>query len=636
MNDIAIIAPYKELYLLCKKIVNDYFYKDINVIFGDLSQGVEEAKKAVNRGTKIIISRGGTYKLIKEKVKIPVVEIKVSSFDLLKVFKAVSKYEGKIGVVGYENVIDKCEIIADMLNLDIVKIKIDNVENAERLVGECIQKGVRVFIGDTIGNKISSKYNCISYLIKSSEDSIINAIKEARRILQLSKVELERSERLRSIVDFVKDGIISIDENRKITLINETAKKILNLDNEIIGKTIDRALPNIRFDNIFKSHVPELGEILDIGNSKITLNKVPIIIDEKIKGIIITFSDVTELQKLEKLVRMKLSKKGFLAKYHFDNIIYSSEAIRLCIEKAKKYSVYDSPILITGETGVGKELFAQSIHNYSNRKNGPFVAINCAALPPNLVESELFGYVEGAFTGAMKKGKAGLFELAHGGTIFLDEISEMPLDLQGRLLRVLQEKEIMRIGDDKVIPVDVRIVCATNKDLKSLVEQGKFRKDLYYRINILSLHIPPLKDRSEDIKTLTLYFIKKYSIKYKKNIRKIDDSIFPYLENYDFKGNVRELEGIIERGVVLSSDSILKVSDLGTLEKESYNGNNYKNNTNKLSKNHFFSIQEDVNIQELVTRYIKYILNKYDGKMNEAARILGISRSTIWRKLKNK
>ena len=254
-------------------------------------------------------------------------------------------------------------------------------------------------------------------------------------------------------------------------------------------------------------------------------------------------------------------------------------------------------------------------------------------MPPNLVESELFGYVEGAFTGAMKKGKTGLFELAHGGTIFLDEISEMTLDVQGRLLRVLQEKEIMRIGDDKVIPVDVRIICATNKDLEYLVEKGKFREDLYYRINVLSLNIPPLKDRPEDIKTLAAYFIKKYSNKYEKNIRKIDDCIFEHLQKYDFKGNVRELEGIIERGVILSSNSILKLSDLSLSDNQRFNINN-SNSKPVLSSNQMFTIKGDITLEELSIKYIKYILNKCDGKVNKAAKILGINRSTIWRKLK--
>ncbi|MDR7871525.1 MAG: sigma 54-interacting transcriptional regulator [Tissierellaceae bacterium] len=630
MKDIVIIAPYKDLYILCKEIIEKNSYDDIDVLEGVLSPGLAMAQSAIDKGAKIIISRGGTYKLIKEKLSIPVLEMSISSFDLLRGFKNVKGYNGKIGVVGYGNIIHGSEVAAELLDLDITKIEIENDENAESIFKPFVDEGIDLFIGDTVAKSLSDKFNCKSYVIESGEDSILSSIKDARRVLMLSKIEQEKAEQMKTITDFVNDGIISIDENEKIVLINNTAKKLFNIEDNCLGEPVRDVVPQTKLHEVLKTGKAQLGELQELGLSTITTNRVPIIVNGKINGVVATFNDVTELQKLERSVRIKLSKKGFIAKYTFDDIIYSSDIMEESITKAKRYSPYDSPILINGKTGVGKELFAQGIHNYSNRSKGPFVAINCAALPPNLIESELFGYVEGAFTGANKNGKAGLFELAHAGTIFLDEISELPLELQGRLLRVLQEKEVMRIGDDKVIPIDVRILCATNKDLKKLIDDGKFREDLYYRINILSLRIPSLNERIEDMIVLTEYFVKKYSEKYNKRIKYINESLFEYLSQYDFKGNIRELEGIIERCVVLSTDEKL---DWTHIDNSDVYTDNIEAEINK-PEAPFFSIDKEMSLEELNKQYIKHIIDDNDGVINESANVLGINRSTLWRKLK--
>lgn len=629
MNDIVVIAPFEELYRLSKKIIKENFFDNVDVLLGDMNRGLELAEKAIKEGAKIIVSRGGTYKLIKGSFNIPVVEIGITSFDLLRVFKNVKGYKGKIGAIGYGNVIRGCEIIGDILDLDLVKIEVDWDENVKEIVNPYIEKGIKIFIGDTIANRLKEIPNIKSYVIKSGEESVLAAINEARRALELMQAEKERAEQLKTITDFVHDGIISIDEKERIVLINNTAKALFNLDDSIIGDRVQDVVPNTRLHEVLRTGQAQIGELQDIGKAKITTNRIPIVVDGKIKGVVATFNDVTELQRLERNIRIKLSKKGFLAKYSFDDIIYSSDLMERTIKRAKMYSPFDSPILIMGRTGVGKELFAQSIHNYSDRSSRPFVAINCAALPPSLIESELFGYVEGAFTGANRKGKAGLFELAHSGTIFLDEISELPLKLQGRLLRVLQEKEVMRIGDDKVIPIDVRIICATNRDLMKLVKEGKFREDLYYRINILSLRIPSLNERKEDIETLAKFFLKKYAEKYNKRIEEIDEDLLAYLRQYDYRGNVRELEGIIERAVVLATGRKLGLSNIKLSHR------NTPVEGDKAREDKIFLVHEDLSLEELNKSYIRHVLEQNNGSVSETARVLGISRSTIWRKLKD-
>ena len=279
-------------------------------------------------------------------------------------------------------------------------------------------------------------------------------------------------------------------------------------------------------------------------------------------------------------------------------------------------------MLIIGETGTGKELFAQSVHNASARRNQPFVSINCAAIPPNLLESELFGYVDGAFTGAKKSGKYGVFELANNGTLFLDEIGEMPLELQSRLLRVLQEKELMRVGDDKIIPVNVRVICATNRDLLRHIEDGKFRADLYYRINVLKLAIPPLRARPADICPLFKYYLHIFSQKYRKLVQLSSPECASVLENYPWPGNTRELMNVAERTVVLcEGEQLSPVFLQGLLSSE---------NPRPKSRP---AKERPPKRQKISREEVEKLLDVYSQP--EVCEMLGISRTTLWR-IKNK
>ncbi|GAB6099227.1 hypothetical protein JCM16358_11060 [Halanaerocella petrolearia] len=339
---------------------------------------------------------------------------------------------------------------------------------------------------------------------------------------------------------------------------------------------------------------------------------------------------MTKVQELEQKIRQELHKKGLVAQYDLQDIIGDSEEIIKRKELARKYGKVNSTVLIRGESGTGKELFAQGIHNCSRRKLGPFVAINCAALPTNLLESELFGYEEGTFTGAKKGGKKGLFELAHKGTIFLDEIGEMEKSLQARLLRVIQEKRVMRLGSEKIIPIDVRIIAATNRDLNKEVSEGNFREDLYYRLNVLELEIPPLRKRKGDIMILLEFLLKKKCQQLNMNIKRIDTEVIESLVNYDWPGNVRELENIIERIIVISDSQVVKKKDIDFIlaklnirDKKEYN---FKHNTH--------SIDLDSSLEEIEKKVITKMVEKEESK-TKAAKKLGITRTTLWRKLKN-
>ncbi|MFW5889477.1 MAG: sigma-54 interaction domain-containing protein, partial [Bacillota bacterium] len=321
----------------------------------------------------------------------------------------------------------------------------------------------------------------------------------------------------------------------------------------------------------------------------------------------------------------ELFLKGFTADKIFEDIIGESTTIKNTINEAKKYARVDMPLLIYGETGTGKELFAQAIHNYSLKSREPFVAFNCAAVPEELLESELFGYVEGAFTGASKKGKTGLFEQAHGGTLFLDEIGEVSLNTQAKLLRVFEERKIRKIGDDKLTPVDVRLILATNKSLSELVKKGKFREDLYYRINVLKLNLPPLRKREIDIPLLVNYFIKKSQNKTNKIIRGISTKGMELLKGLEWPGNVRQLENTIERLCVKSeSDYISKELVEETIENLAKNIERDIFNNYELPKK---------SLEEFEKEIIKKVLEEEGGNKSSAAERLKIGRTTLWRKL---
>ncbi len=287
-------------------------------------------------------------------------------------------------------------------------------------------------------------------------------------------------------------------------------------------------------------------------------------------------------------------------------------------------------MLILGETGTGKELFAQSIHNESLRADKPFVAVNCAALPENLLESELFGYVEGAFTGARKGGKIGLFELAHSGTIFLDEISEMSPNLQARFLRVLQEKEVVRLGDDRIIPIDVRVIAATNRDLYKQVEEGNFREDLFYRLCVLRLDIPPLRQRKDDLYELVSYFLYEKSKSLNRKIKGISNESIAKIVLYDWPGNVRQLENFLERCVVLCAGDVI---DIDVIDEAIIGIPTYINETENKEKE-VQSVNKGV-LRHIENEMIKNVLEETNGNKSLAAEKLGISVTTLWRRLKN-
>ena len=433
-------------------------------------------------------------------------------------------------------------------------------------------------------------------------------------------MEKERTQQFQVLVEYSIDGIISVDRGKRIRVFNPSAERILGRKAEaVIGTSIDNVLPGDRVAECLHTGRGSIGEIVRTNNSDILVNIAPIRVSGETTGAMITFQDISRIVEMEEKIRQELYAKGLVAQYHFSELLGLSPEIGEAKRIAQEFAVIDATVLITGPSGTGKELFAQSIHNHSLRKNRPFVAINCAALPPNLLESELFGYVEGAFTGATRKGKPGLFELAHKGTIFLDEISEMDKYGQSRLLRVLQEKQVRRLGDDKYIPIDVRIIAASNKNLPQLVQAGDFREDLYYRLNVLTLNLPALKDRRGDVRYLAEHFLKVFAHRCGRELT-LDEGAAALFEQYDWPGNVRELKNFTERLVILLRGKHVSADTVKAL-----------------FQNREFAIRDAAAAAsesgDERTRLIN-TLRTSGYNQSKAAALLGIDRSTLYRKLK--
>lgn len=371
-------------------------------------------------------------------------------------------------------------------------------------------------------------------------------------VFQVFKSFAQMESQWESVLNMVNGGVLLLDASGSVLRYNEFVKKLCRKKEE--GSLTGRDVHQFLYDEILEAidRYDTLDNyLLELpGGMKIALSKRKIISYDEGKRDMILVDDASEIQKAEYDIRLQLAKKGLSAKYTFDQIIAESPAMKKCILQCRKIAEYDTAVLISGESGVGKELLAQSIHNASKRRNLPFVAINCAAIPADLLESELFGYEEGAFTGAKKGGKKGLLEMAHRGTVFLDEIGDMPLPVQAKLLRVFQEKEVMKIGSDYMIPVDIRIIAASNADFKKLLEERRFRKDLYYRLNGIHIYVPPLSHRAGDITALARHFIKKYPG------RHFSEEVLDLLPRLEWPGNVRQLKNCIEYMAIMGENEL--------------------------------------------------------------------------------
>lgn len=636
-QEICIIAPTETLAATAREVV-DKAQDNIGIYVAAMEEAAQVAKKLTAQGTKIIISRKGTKALLEKVCNAKVVAIENSLEDYVTVLEKLHHMKEKIGFLNYGSIPTDVVTLCNMLNMSFGSYNFTGIKDSEACVRRALDDGVTIAIGGVTTELYANAVGMRHITIENSQNAVIAAINVAKQILATQKEEEKKQEELsiqlkryELIFDYTHDAIVAIDQTGRIEAINAMAERIISGDRQqsFIGKDIGSVLQHSQMLKVLHTGEAELDRLMTIRNAKISINQVPIVVGGTVHGVVATFQDVNRLQDSEQKIRLQMSDKGHLAKHYFSDIVGKSESIKTAKYIAEGYAKSDATVLIQGETGTGKELFAQSIHNASRRCKKQFVAINCAALPQNLLEAELFGYESGAFTGASKGGKAGLFELAHGGSIFLDEIGELTMETQVQLLRVLQEKEIRRIGSERITPVDIRVITATNRNLEEAVAKGQFRQDLFYRLNVLAIHIPPLRERREDIPLLGRdLFLQQKDVGVGTRMKEFLN-ILGRLDAYPWYGNVRELRNFVERVSALMAigagaeqfDSLIReytiVND-GLREKQQ------EPKTDGAAES----------LREWDRRKIVQALKENNLIIEKTASALGVSRTTLWRKMK--
>jgi len=628
MARIVFIAPNTKLYEVGRRIIAEMGLGDqVDVYQAILAEGVAIARRAEADDVDVIVSRGGTAEMIKKSgVRTPVIEIPITGPDLAQALIDAKRITGldnpKIAVLAFENMMYDIELFSKLLDLHLHIYELATGDDIAAAVEKAVQDSVDIVIGGIMTTRLAAMKGLPTLILSSGESAFRVAFMEAEKVAGARLLEKERTQQFQVLVDCSMEGIIGVDRENMIRVFNPSAAKILRLSTAAtIGRDIREILPQHYIVGCLQHGKEYLGDILRINQVNILLNIAPIKVANEITGAIVTFQEASRIVEMEEKIRKELYSKGVVAQYRFEQILGISAEITEVKRIAQEFSAIDATVLISGASGTGKELFAQSMHNSSLRRKGPFVAVNCASLPSNLMESELFGYVEGAFTGANRKGKPGLFELAHKGTIFLDEISEMDKYGQSRLLRVIQERQVRRLGDDKNIPVDVRIIAASNRNLFRLVREGVFREDLFYRLNVLTLNLPVLKERMGDVRFLAEYFLTEMCKKLNKTLT-VENAALQLLESYEWTGNIRELRNFMERLAIMVRGTTVTAEAITAM---------FQNREFDIAR-HYSSAETVEDPNEKIQ--IIAALRAANFNQTEAARQLGVDRSTLYRKMK--
>ncbi|WP_087972604.1 sigma-54 interaction domain-containing protein [Oceanobacillus rekensis] len=442
-----------------------------------------------------------------------------------------------------------------------------------------------------------------------------------------------REEIIETVFEKSNFCFVVVDEQGMLTYLNDNYCEFIGVKKEeAIGKHVEDIIENTRMHTVVRTGKEEIADIQYIRGNYMIANRVPLYSKGKVVGAVgtVLYRDTKEWMKMNShikdlLLEIEQYRKKLMGQsgaiYTLHDIVGSSNELNAVKEKIKKVSSGDVSILLKGESGTGKELFAHSIHHLSERSTKPFIKVNCAAIPEELLESELFGYVEGAFTGAKKNGKLGKFQLANGGTLFLDEIGDMPLNAQVKIHRVLQEGEVEAIGSERTQTVDVRIIAATNQPLEKLIKENRFRKDLFYRINVVQIKIPPLRERVGDIPVISNYLLRKITRRSGKRVLDFDQSVKDFFIQYQWPGNVRELENVIESAVHLTNSKVIKQEDLPEQMQ-----------ANSIIQKQGSTLKEIMDKTE--KQAIEQALRKVNNDKIKAAKILGVGKSSFYEKLK--
>jgi len=630
---IGVIVQHRLLSSTVQNIARDLDLEEkVAIAVGWHEQALLEAGSRLKaQGVKVLVARGAWWlSRLRRSTGLAVYDYNPDGADLLEVLtraRSIARTIGLIDTYGYDG---DWSVFEEALSVRILSegSLTEPEEGIPRRLATLKEMGARVFVGGQLTVRHAETMGLPALYLESGPRTIRAALQRASEFVTGVQLESARRQVLQTVLDNINEGVVAANTKGEVLAVNRKAVEMAGLKDAMPGGRVS-VFPKAWREMLEqpKSDVPVMKSIK---GKQIVLEGFPIDVDGSVIGRIVISHEARRLQSAEAYLRRSMYERGFVARHTFDDIKGVSKGIRDAVVVSKQYARTNNPVLILGETGTGKELFAQSIHNASARGHGPFVAVNCAALPESLLESELFGYEEGAFTGARKGGKPGLFEMAHGGTVFLDEISSMSLAVQARLLRVLEERSVVRLGGDTVIPLDIRLIAACNDNLADKVKEGAFREDLFFRLAVLVVEIPPLRERHADLEPLLKQFL---GVSEAEPLP-FSDKVLQQLRECEWPGNVRQLESFAQRYRALAD--IVRTTDEAAL-RAMEGLNQWSKPADSSPQDNWSSHVVQVPIgrmDDMIRSVLQHVSARHSGSLGSLAKQLGMSKSGLWKMLK--
>ncbi len=536
---------------LVSNIISEFIEKDkYSVDFFKIPYGsaVEEVTNLIDSGYDVVLIYTGFGISILNEIGHSIVLIPRTDIDIIKPLERAKSVSNTIAINVHEDENIDTQYLEKLLSIKIHSIHYSSFSEVRKGLEDAVKAGVTTFVGGGVTESFCKQHGLNHFLVAPTESSIRSALEHAKSMAKAKREEVTRRKQLMAILKCFEDGVVCADKEGNLIFCNETARKILKIESEnSLGSAVAQYYSTLMINDVIADGKARIEHIITIGREQMLVTTLPISIQFSLQGAVTFIRDIKSLQDIPGRIREKQRNQTFFAHYRIDDIKGKDPAVLRMKKIMQLYAPQTASVFIHGESGSGKELVAQSIHNASPRRSNPFVAINCAALPESLLESELFGYEEGAFTGARRGGKVGVFEMAHQGTLFLDEIGDMGASAQLRLLRVLETRELVRVGGAHAIPVDIRVISASHKPLMELVSNGTFRHDLFYRLAVLRIQIPPLRHRLQDLSLVLEDLLRTYG----QSPANLTQPMIRTMERYPWPGNIRELQSFMESYLVL-------------------------------------------------------------------------------------
>ncbi|WP_144148959.1 propionate catabolism operon regulatory protein PrpR [Paraburkholderia sp. BCC1884] len=612
---------------------------DLRIVSHGFEDAVREIDSADASRPDVVIAGGSNGAYLKTRVPVPVVRINATGFDVMHALARARRDGAKVALVTHGNTPDEVRRFISAYALDVTFASYDSAQDAESVVLDLRDRGIDVVVGPGLVTDLAASAG-MGAVFLYSRASIRAAFDTALEVAEATRRETVRRQRLDNLLQHLRDGVVALDAQGRVEAMNQRLASVLGID---ASRAVGRVLLDLAPDLAGSLPDADGDSFCTVRGASYVVHRGPLASSGGAAGTVLTFQESRAVERLDRTLRSRQRVQQFSARYRLDDIVGASESIGRVRTLVTRYARSDATVLILGESGTGKEMVAQSMHQLSTRRDFAFVAINCGAFPEALLESELFGYEEGAFTGARKGGKAGLIEVAHRGTLFLDEIGEMPLSLQSRLLRVLQEREVVRLGSTEPTRVDIRVVAATHRALTEGIEAGRFRADLYYRLNILSIALPPLRERSADLLPLAVELLLQAASRDPRLAARLPDaaaaervlaSLNEPFKHYAWPGNVRELQNVIERIAVelADADTPADAASGAVFIREMLRGV-----APEIAEPPARARKTALTLRErsrhVEADEIRAALAAHDGDRDAVCDALGISKTTLWRKL---